>query len=169
MIAAARGADAFVSIAGPARPAGAILREQLKPRLLPDLAKQAERILAALESGATAENVPAPLAPLYRSSVQPYLISWLKYDPSVELARLTIPVLIVQGTTDVQVPVGEAHALKKASPKADVAIIDGMNHVLKSVAGDAAQQMPSYSDPKLPVAPELIERVSAFVKRVAKK
>ena len=166
---AAQKADAFVSIAGTARPAGTIIREQLKTKLPPDLAKESERILAALESGSTADNVPAPLEMLYRASVQPYMISWMKYDPSREVAKLEVPVLIVQGTTDLQVPVGDAHALKKANPKADVAIINEMNHVLKHVVGDIGQQFPSYSDPKLPVVPELIERVSAFVKRAAKK
>ncbi|HYC60813.1 MAG TPA: alpha/beta fold hydrolase [Thermoanaerobaculia bacterium] len=165
---AARKADAFVSIAGTARPAGTIIREQLSTKLPSDLLKESERIVAALERGSTAENVPAPLEMLYRASVQPYMISWMKYDPSREVAQLAVPVLIVQGTTDLQVPVADAHALKKANPKADVAIIDGMNHVLKKVEGDIGQQFPSYSDPKLPVAPELIERVSAFVKRAAK-
>lgn len=166
---AASKADAFVSIAGPSKRASAVLREQLQGKLPPELMKDSDRILTALEAGSTADAVPPPLAALYRPSVQPYLISWMKYDPSLELAKLKVPILIVQGTTDVQVPVAAAHELKKANPKADVAIIDGMNHVLKGVRGDLAEQLPSYSDPKRPVVPELIERVSAFVKQVAKK
>jgi pimeloyl-ACP methyl ester carboxylesterase len=166
---AASKADAFVSIAGPSKRASAVLREQLKTKLPPDLLKESERILTALEEGSTADGVPPPLAPLYRPSVQPYMISWMKYDPSRELAKLTVPILIVQGTTDVQVPVAAAHELKKANPKADVAIISGMNHVLKAVDGDLAEQLPSYSDPKRPVVPELIDRVSAFVKQSARK
>lgn len=166
---AASKADAFVSIAGPSKPASVVLREQLQTKLPPDLLKENERILAALEEGSIADAVPPLLAALYRPSVQPYLISWMKYDPSRELAKLTVPVLIVQGTTDLQVPVTAAHELKKASPKADVAIINGMNHVLKAVGGDLSGQLSSYSDPKLPVVPELIERVSAFVKKSARK
>lgn len=166
---AASKADAFVSIAGPSKPASAVLREQLTTKLPPDLLKENERILVALEGGSTADAVPPTLAALYRPSVQPYLISWFKYDPSRELAKLTVPVLIVQGTTDLQVPVTAAHELKKANPKADVTIINGMNHVLKAVEGDLSQQLSSYSDPKLPVVPELIERVSAFVKKATRK
>jgi hypothetical protein len=37
-----------------------------------------------------------------------------------------------------------------------------MNHIMKEVSGDLQQQMKSYSDPNLPVAPELIERVVEF-------
>lgn len=166
---AAPKADAFVSIAGASKSASAILREQLLTKLPADLLKESDRILAALEAGSTADAVPPPLAALYRPSVQPYLISWMKYDPAREVARLAVPVLIVQGTTDVQIAVDEAHRLKNANPKADVAIIKGMNHVLKAVEGDLAQQVSSYSDPKLPVVRELIERVSEFVKGIRKR
>ncbi len=74
--------------------------------------------------------------------------------------------LIVQGTTDVQVSPSEPHALKQARPDAALAIIDGMNHVLKLVPLDAAQQSASYSNPSLPVAPALVERVATHVASV---
>jgi pimeloyl-ACP methyl ester carboxylesterase len=72
MLAARRGgADAFVSIAGPAQAAGAVLRGQLAGKLPPDLAASSERILAGLEQGKTDADVPPALAALYRPSVQP--------------------------------------------------------------------------------------------------
>ena len=58
-----------------------------------------------------------------------------------------MPVLIVQGTTDLQVSVADAQALSAAAPAARLVIVPGMNHVLKMAGGDLAQQMPSYSDP----------------------
>jgi pimeloyl-ACP methyl ester carboxylesterase len=100
MLAARRGgADAFVSIAGPAQAAGAVLRGQLAGKLPPDLAASSERILAGLEQGKTDADVPPALAALYRPSVQPYMISWLKYTPAEQLAALRVPVLIVQNRT----------------------------------------------------------------------
>jgi pimeloyl-ACP methyl ester carboxylesterase len=159
------GADAFVSVAGIARRASEILRDQLRPKLPPDLWRENERILVRLEAGQRADSVPPALWSLYRPSVQPYVISWLRYTPTAEIARLSVPVLIVQGTTDVQVGVGEAEALGKARPDADLVIVNGMNHVLKEVPADPARQQASYLDPSLPVVPELAERVAAFVKR----
>jgi hypothetical protein len=106
--------------------------------------------------------VPA-IANLYRASVQPYLISWFQYDPSAEIARLTMPALILQGTTDIQVPVADAEALGRAKPGARVEIIDGMNHVLKEIREPAAQ-LPSYSNPALPIVPRLAEVTTAFVR-----
>ena len=117
--------------------------------------------MTALQAGKTVEAPPA-LAALFRPSVQPYLISWFKYVPSVELARLTIPVLIIQGTTDIQVPVAEAKALQAAKPEAQLVIVDGMNHVHED--GDAIRQnksprIPIRRFPSIPTCRQAIGRV----------
>jgi uncharacterized protein len=158
------GAASFVSLAGVGRRASDVLRGQLRPQLPAALWAESERVLAALEAGRTTDSVPQPLAALYRPSVQPYLISWFAYDPAREIAQLTVPVLIAQGTTDMQVGVPDAQALKAAKPNAELLIVEGMNHVLKLVPADPARQQASYSDPALPVAPQLLERVVAFLK-----
>ena len=69
--------------------------------------------------------------PLYRPSVQPYLISWFKHDPAKIIADLDLPILIVQGTTDIQIPVADAERLAKAAPRARLVVLEGTNHVLK--------------------------------------
>jgi hypothetical protein len=75
-----------------------------------------------------------------------------------------VPTLVVQGTTDVQVAVEDARALAAARPGTTLEIIDGMNHVLKAVGGPVAAQMPSYSDPLLPIVPAVSSAIAAFVK-----
>ncbi len=157
------GADAFVSIAGIAQTASQVLRDQLQPRLPDALWQQNEQILAALEQGKRVTAIPPELNALYRSSIQPYLISWFRYTPVQEISRLTVPVLIVQGTTDIQVSVKEAQDLKKAKPDAELRIIEGMNHVLKAVPLDPEQQNASYSEPMLPVVSDLVEGISQFI------
>jgi pimeloyl-ACP methyl ester carboxylesterase len=164
MLAAQRaGAAAFVSVSGVAQSASTIMRRQWAGKLPPDLAAENERILATLERGELPQAVPAPLAGAYRPSVQPYLVSWIKYVPAQQIATLRMPVLIVQGTTDVQVGVDQAQALKAAKPDAELAIIQGMNHVLKLVPDDSKQQQASYADPTLPLAPQLVGAIVDFV------
>lgn len=158
------GASAFVSLAGVARVASDILRTQMAGKLPPELAAQNEAILAGLERGQTAATVPNELAGLYRESVQPYLVSWFKYVPAERIGALGVPVLIVQGSTDIQVAVSEAEALKKARPQAQLAIIPGMNHVLKMVDGGMPAQIASYSDPALPIAPGLMAVLVDFLR-----
>jgi len=158
------GAAAFVSIAGIADTPATVLRTQLAGKLPPALAEASERILAGLERGETSADVPPALAMLYRPSVQPYLISWLKIAPARAIAALRVPVLIVQGSTDIQVDVGQARRLGAARPDARVVVIDGMNHVLKAVPADPQRQLASYGDPALPLHPQLAATIAGFLR-----
>lgn len=159
-------ADAYISIAGPGSPAGKVILDQLRPQAPPDLMKQVEGIVDSLNHGQLVQNSPPQLAALFRSSVQPYLISWFKYDPAAEIAKLKIPVLILQGDTDIQVHVADAKLLAAGQPAAKFVIVNGMNHVFKLVEADQAKQIASYSDPALPVAPRLIAEIVGFVKTI---
>jgi uncharacterized protein len=135
MLAAARiPVDAFVSLEGAAFPAADVLREQLRPRLAatPSLAASNDRLLDTLAHGCIDTNVPPELMALYRPSVQPYLISWFRYDPRVEIAKLRCAVTIVHGTADTQVSVANAEALAAALPSAKLVIVGGMSHFLKA-------------------------------------
>jgi pimeloyl-ACP methyl ester carboxylesterase len=156
--------DGCVLIAGAGSGLDDILRAQLKPHMPAELYAQNERILLALKRGEQVADVPPALLAFYRPSAQPYLISSLQIDPRAAVAALRMPVLIVQGTTDLQVSVADAQALSAAAPKAKLVIVPGMNHVLKLAGGELAQQLPSYSDPELPLAPALVEAVMAFVR-----
>jgi uncharacterized protein len=165
MLAAARAPAAWlVSLASPAVGAAELLRQQLRGRLPPALAQESDRILASLLEGKLAAGVPPELNVLYRDSVQPYLISWFPKVPADELAKLTIPRLIVQGTTDAQVPLEQAQRLKAACGPCELAIVEGMNHVLKPVSSNPAAQAASHSDPTLPLAPGLTEAITTFIR-----
>lgn len=157
--------DAFVSLCGPGRPLQDILREQLKKNLPADLYKQSDAIITELVAGNIVKETPKALAALFRPSVQPYLISSFKYDPAQLVAGLTVPVLVVSGSTDIQVTAEDAKRLGSANPQARVVTIDGMNHVLKAVEGTHQLiQLPSYNDPSLPLHPKLVPAVAEFLK-----
>ena len=157
------GADACVLIAGAGHTIDDILRDQLKPKLPPALFDENERILVSLKQGKTVDKVPPALMTLYHPSVQPYLISSLQHDPRTAIAALAMPVLILQGSSDIQVQPSEAEALAVAAPRAKLVLVEGMNHLLKMVGEDEALQQKSYGSPELPVAPQLIDALSSFV------
>jgi uncharacterized protein len=165
MIAAQRAhVDAYVSLEGAGFPAATVLATQLKANA-PGMAGQWQPILDKLASGATvpAADVPADLGPLFRPSVQPYLISWFKYDPRVEIAKLTGPVVIVQGTHDIQVGVADGQALAGAAPSAKYVLIDGMTHVLTDDPGTTLAQQASgaYADAARPLDATLVTAIVA--------
>lgn len=155
--------DRLVALAGAGRPAGDVLLSQLNGQLPPDLMSAAQSIIASLNAGKTVDNVPAELDVFFRPSVQPYLISWFRYDPAAEIATLHVPVLIVQGTTDIQVSVDDAMRLAAANSSATLRIIDGMNHVFKDVPLDDAAQNRSYVDPTLPIDRTLVAVIASFL------
>jgi pimeloyl-ACP methyl ester carboxylesterase len=157
--------DAMISVAGAGRELRAVLRDQLKPTLPAELYSKANAIVAELEAGRTVADVPQPLMALFRPSVQPYLISWLKYDPAKEIAGLSVPILVVQGTTDLQVSVDDAKLLAGNNQHAKLAIIENMNHVMKHTTEKTlAGQMQCYSDPALPIEPRVVDAVETFLK-----
>ncbi len=163
MVAAARiKADKFISVAGVGRPAADLLREQLSAQP-PVVTAMTDPILDTLEMGQTVSNVNPMLNSLFRPSVQPYLISWFKYDPAEEIARLHCPVLILQGTTDIQVKVEDAELLSAASANGEMVILEGMNHVLKNAPEDRGLNVQTYNDPSLPLAEGLIEAIVNFI------
>lgn len=158
---------AFVSVAGPAENAAAVLRRQLVDQLPSDLAARSDAILASLAAGRLLDDVPLQLMPLYRPSVQPYLVSWFRYMPMIELARLRIPCLILQGDTDIQVGVSDAHSLHGAHGACQLALVPGMNHVLKMVPPERAEQLASYGNPDLPIAEGLVQALTQFLHAIA--
>jgi len=164
---AAQGADVagFISLSGAGFKAAEILRRQLAGQIAGDLKTQAFHVLDELEAGRLVANPPPALASLFRTSVQPYLVSWFRYDPATEVARIKGPVMIIQGTTDLQVTVGDARKLAAGRPDAQLRIIEGMNHVLRAASMDRAENVATYANPALPLKPELMPMLQAFVGR----
>lgn len=154
-------ADAYVSIAGAGRPADVVVREQLARQLPPALLEQADSIIASLRRGETVADTPPILAALFRPSVQPYIISWLRYDPAALVAEMDVPILIVHGTADIQVSELDARLLADANPRARLVLIEGMNHVFKMPAEDDPRR--GYVQPELPISTELVEALATFV------
>ncbi|WP_309602156.1 alpha/beta hydrolase [Sphingomonas sp.] len=156
-----------ISVSGMGRKSGDVIREQLRanpanaPILAPALAA-----LDSLEKGqrVDAKTLPALLQQLFADSVQPYLMNLMAQDPARLAGSLKLPLLIVQGDRDLQVKLADANALAAAQPKAKLAILPGVNHVLKIVSNDSpAANFATYSDPSLPIAPGVVDAIAGFV------
>jgi uncharacterized protein len=154
--------DAFVSLCGPGESIGPTLRAQLKKGLPKEQYEASEKVIAELEAGRTVKEYPKELVGLFRPSVQPYLISLLKSDSAKLIASLDMPVLIVSGAADVQVPPEHGKKLAAANKKAKLVTIEKMSHTLKLVEVEK-DQAASYTDPKRPLAPGLVDAVAEFL------
>jgi uncharacterized protein len=162
MIAAKDNADAYISLAGPARTIDLIITDQIVKQA-PFLKKDVEEGFDHLRAGNTFELKNQMLAVIFRESLQPYLMSWMKYNPQDEIKKLNIPILIINGTKDIQVGENEAKLLNEANPKSEIKIIEKMNHVFKEI-NDDSENLKSYSNPELPIMTELSETINKFIK-----
>jgi uncharacterized protein len=159
------GAAGFISLAGAGTPADSAIRQQLmnQPAVVQEAAFPA---LDSLAAGHLVKQVNPMLFALLRPSIQPYMISWFAYNPQLEIQKLSAPVLIVQGTTDIQVEETHARKLAKAAPKAQLLLIPGMNHILKEAPADLQQNFTTYNQPELPLAPGLMPPLIDFIKKL---
>ncbi|MEN2396979.1 alpha/beta hydrolase [Pseudomonas halotolerans] len=156
-------AAAVISLSGSARPIDQVLRQQLSSRLPPPLMARANELLDSLKAGRLDQNVPPQLQVIFRPSVQPYLISLFRQAPAQAFAALKMPALIIQGSHDIQVSVDDARQLQAAKPDAELALIKGMNHVMRIVPKDMKEQLASYKNPNLPLAAELGTKILGFI------
>lgn len=153
-----------VLVAGAGEPAAAIIERQLAAAGVPSgLQTASRRITKSLLRGNEVTDVPPELQAIFRPSVQHYLMSWLPVDPARELSKLSIPALVVQGTSDLQVSIQDAKRLTAASTTARLVVIEGMNHVLKSSSLERSENLLSYNDPGLPLADRLVPIIVDFV------
>ena len=160
------GADGFISLEGAGRNARDIIQEQLSAQMPPDVVKNARAMMDRVAQGERIDSIPPGLSALFRPSVQPYLTSWFRFTPADEIAKLDIPVMIVQGTHDIQTSMKDSRLLAEAKKSAKLLELEGMNHVLKDAPAGRLEQMKTYTDPAIPVVPKLLDEMADFVKSV---
>lgn len=155
--------DKFISIAGIAEDLHTTISKQLENQ--PSFVlKDATPILNSLQKGVRVDSVPQYLHSLFHPKGQDYLISFMKFDPIIEIQKATIPILIIQGSTDIQISVETATHLATKNKNTQLAIIDGMNHVLKHSEANPTKNLATYAVPDLPLHKELVPTIIRFIK-----
>jgi hypothetical protein len=92
------------------------------------------------------------------------MMNWMQYDPREEIKKLQMPILLINGTKDLQIEPKEASLLNEAAPNSTVKLIDKMNHVLVTIAGDNIENSKSYNEAFRKISPKLIEDITNFIK-----
>ena len=166
VVAARKNIKGYISLAGMGRSIDKVVEEQLNKQGWPDSSKErSDFIFKQLKMGKLVDNVPASMENLFRKSVQPYLISLLKYTPDIEIKKVKCPIMIVQGSCDIQITLVDANRLHDANKKSRLNIIPGMTHTLKDAGENCADQSKTYSDNSLPLAPHLVKDISGFIQK----
>lgn len=164
--AANRGAPTagIVMLSGAGRPIMAVLREQLSKQLPPEELVKWDSAFARYLRGEEAGDVHPGLKPLLLPVNRRFMQTWVKYDPPAEIARAHVPVLIVQGGHDLQIGEADARALQAAQPRAKLVVISAANHVFRAATDDRVAQARLYTDPTIPIVPELTPAIADWIK-----
>ena len=163
MLASQEDVDKYVSLAGISEDMGDFIINSYK-QVSEDMSAMAKEQIDELKETGTIENVNPALAHLFSKQNQPFFITWMAYNPSVEINKLEIPVLIINGTKDLQVKVEEANKFHEAKPDSELVIIESMSHTLKTIEKDE-DNIKSYYSPDYPLSDELIHILEAFIKK----
>lgn len=154
----------FISIAGAGRPADQLLLEQVSGRLPDEMFSLFKADIDSLKNGMSLMYVLPPFLPFFRPGVQEYMKSWMKYDPAKEIKKVTVPVMLIQGTTDLQVKETDVRILAEARPESRLLILENMNHILKEAGADTKTNLETYKDPLLPLKDGLTDQIVLFIR-----
>jgi pimeloyl-ACP methyl ester carboxylesterase len=164
-----RGAPAagIVMMSGAGRPILPVLREQISKQLPPAEIVKWDSASARYLRGEDPGDVHPGLRSLLQPTNRKFMQSWVKYDPVFEIARVKVPVLIVQGGRDIQISETDARALKSAQPAATLVVIPAANHVFRgATSDDRTAQAKLYTDPTIPIVPELASAIEEWIKKL---
>jgi alpha/beta superfamily hydrolase len=162
MLASKSIADGFISIAGAGVDYLTLIQRQLSNRA-PYIKSMSDPIIEQLKKNKLVDSVPPMLNNLFGTNLQRFLIDASSFDPAAEISKLVIPILIIQGTNDIQVEVKDAEILHTASSKSKLKIIQGMNHVFRQVSENFILNLQTYANPDLPIDENLPVIISEFI------
>lgn len=165
LLAQKRDVSGFISLAGAGRPIQDVLKEQYQATA-PIIRDSAHVVIDRLASGQRVDTLSPWLYSVFRPSIQKYIISWMKYDPAIEITHLNCPSLVLQGDNDLQVSVEDAEKLGQELPSGKLILLEGMNHVLKKVSSEKAENKAAYNNPSLPLHPDLMFSIVSFLKEL---
>lgn len=158
---ASNNATKYISLAGPGESIDKTIIKQVTAQSA-ELGKTTEDHFKELKDTGDVKEVNPFLVTIFAKQNLAFIRNWMSYDPLKEIAKIKIPILIINGSKDLQVKVADANALKTANNNAQIVIIENMNHVIKNIKKDE-DNMNSYYSPDFKVSSELVKTITKFV------
>jgi hypothetical protein len=163
MLASKENVAGLISISGSGKSIDQVILEQIE-LTVPGLEEESKIAFQILKEGKTTINYPPALESIFSIENQAFMSSWMQFNPQENIGELNIPVLIINGTKDLQVPIKEAQLLNDASKNSKILIVENMNHVMFPILGDYLENSKSYNESFRNLSPELIPAIIEFIK-----
>lgn len=154
--------DHFISLAGVSETIDQTIVRQVSKQNA-QLGEIAESKFKELRDTGEIKEPNPMLASIFAKQNLEFIKSYMAYDPVEKIKKLDLPILIINGTKDLQVLEKDAELLHAASPESELVIIENMNHVLKHIEKDQ-DNLKSYTSPDFPISEDLVKVITSFVK-----
>lgn len=165
MLASKAGISKYISLAGPAKTIDATMIEQVRKQNGDSIAQLVDNHFKELKNNGTIKNVDPNLLAIFNKPNQLFFKTWMAFSPTEELSKLKdLPILILNGTKDLQVFESDANALHNANSASKLYVIENMNHVLKTIIKDE-DNLKSYYSADYPLSEELVNIITKFIKK----
>lgn len=158
---ASENVNQFISVAGAGMSADKVIIKQIQEKA-PFLDSITQAHFKELATTGKIKEVNPMLLSVFAKQNQSFLSSWIQYNPSEEIKKLTIPTLIINGDSDLQVKVTDAETLHNSNTNSKLVIIKKMNHVLKEV-NSITENQSSYLKADFPLSNKLVETIVNFI------
>ena len=163
MLAAKDRIDGFISLSGAGRSIDQVIIEQIG-KTAAIYTEDTKRVFDIMRTGNKTTDYPPALSSIFNIEIQSFMMNWMQYNPQEVIKTLDMPILIINGTKDLQVSVEEAKLLKEAAEQAELKIIDKMNHVLFIIDGDDLENAKSYNESARKISEEVVSAILDFIK-----
>ncbi|QXP62824.1 S9 family peptidase [Polaribacter sp. HaHaR_3_91] len=160
---AAKEVDQYISIAGSGEQIDETIIKQITKNNAP-LGLAARKQFDTLRVKGKIETVHPFLMSIFGKPNQAFLYDWMQLNPKIEIKKLKIPVLIINGDKDLQVTIEDAKILHAANTNSKLVIIENMNHVLKDIQKEE-DNIKSYYSSEYQISNKLIKTISLFIKK----
>ncbi len=154
--------DGLILLCGSSKPLEEMLVNQLSVQA-PFLVNDLKMALDSIKTVGYVKDYNPLLKTVLYEDVQPFMQSWMKYDPIEVAKKITVPTLVVGGTTDIQIPADDALKLAENMENARAVVVQNMNHVLKTVEDVGIENQKSYTNPYFPFSEDLKSELSKYL------
>lgn len=154
-----------ISLCGAGRPINEVLKDQYAQQIPEPYISKIGAALDSLHDGYFPESPHFAVNSLFAPGNREFLASWMSFDPCESIAAAKKPVLIIGGSTDIQVLQEEGDRLAECNPDAEYVIIEGMGHMLRKAPGARMLALSYYGRPDLPLHSELTTTIVDFLQK----
>lgn len=155
--------DGVISLCGAGEQIHKVITFQLSQQFPAEMMPPIEAAFDSLAEGYSPQSPNPMVQGFFAPEQQEFLRSWISIDPCEVIAAVQKPVLILGGSTDIQVSTDQGDKLSECNSNAELVLIEGMGHMLRQAPGVRILALPYYGRADLGLHSDLTPALVNFL------